>query len=304
MSGALTTGGSLTVTSGTNSGSGWGINDNARGSDGADAVVTADATISNANSNGKWHQLGQASADLTLTFPKASTGIYYFYATAATSKAITLRCDTLADTHTVLSGTNGAAQVTGEPAKIVSPGLGIGDTMTVVCNGNVGCYASIISGTRASGDLEYACPADTTADALDRLSSSNTYYFNTATTADTNNPDGVCYQFIPGTSLKRDETATHTGSDCSTVFGTGTIIDFGTLTATSASQLDFNTDGTTDASACDDATDNRYVAEVTGAVADSASEVTATSITKGTDASTAECTFTIVLSIPPLDACY
>jgi hypothetical protein len=54
--------------------------------------------------------------------------------------------------YTVGDMVDGNKRILGEYAQITG-GLDIGDTITVLCNKNVGCYATVVSGTKRIADL-------------------------------------------------------------------------------------------------------------------------------------------------------
>jgi hypothetical protein len=151
----ITSTGPITVASGTNVGSGWGINDNALGARGDDSVLIADTTILNEQSNGKWHQLGppDKSDSMIITFPLGS-GLYHFYVTVdiPDGKVIDFKCGTN-NMITVGSIFNkGVKKVSGSTR--ITGGLAIGDTVTVMCNKS-NCYATLISTGVATDITEF-----------------------------------------------------------------------------------------------------------------------------------------------------
>jgi hypothetical protein len=128
----------LTATDGVNTRRGWGLNDAARGADGGGNVaITALITISNTTSNVKCHEIGAIAGSITFT---VDTEIYYFYASAPFG-VILLATNPVDFIDTILIGPTPGARTMDAT---ITGGLGVGDTMTVFCNG-VRCYATIHS---------------------------------------------------------------------------------------------------------------------------------------------------------------
>ena len=123
---------------------------------------------------------------------------------------------------------------------------------------------------------------------LDRLSTTSTYYLN----------DGSnCYKFIPGKVLQMDDASITSATDCSTHFGTGTVVSLGSLnSSTSTSIAKQWEDGTFDVS-CSTG-DSLRRATLTGLVSTTATAVSVSSLTQPTT-----CDYAIVLTIPASELC-